>query len=234
MAGIDVAQHWHYVRWVAPTGRFTGRPYRTDNTRGGDAQMLAAQPGVTVVWVNPAHVKRAKELDDNTPTKSEAKDAGVIARLVTEGRFQPWTPREEVWAQLQSWAVTRRQQRQTVTRWEVRIAGWWALYFPEFLTVFKSWRGKAALWMLDHHPWPADVQQVGLAALARGMAAATHHRVGRKRAAALWAAVQDSLGVAAGAAGARYQLSSPTCRPGGAPSTCWRRRRPNTPGAWPP
>ena len=58
------------------------------------AHGLAAQAEVTVVLVHLAHVKRAKELDGNSPTKSDPKDAGVIARLVAEGRFQTWTPRE--------------------------------------------------------------------------------------------------------------------------------------------
>ena len=31
--------------------------------------------------MNPMHVKRSKELDDNLPTKHDRKDALVIARL---------------------------------------------------------------------------------------------------------------------------------------------------------
>ena len=43
--------------------------------------------GYRVVGVNPYHTKKAKELDDNSPTKSDKKDAITIARLVKEGRF---------------------------------------------------------------------------------------------------------------------------------------------------
>ncbi|TCJ93318.1 UNVERIFIED_ORG: transposase [Anoxybacillus amylolyticus] len=42
---------------------------------------------IPVIMVNPAHVCRAKELDDNLPTKHDAKDALVIARLAKDGRF---------------------------------------------------------------------------------------------------------------------------------------------------
>lgn len=31
--------------------------------------------------VNPLHVKKSKELDDNSPTKNDIKDAKVIAQL---------------------------------------------------------------------------------------------------------------------------------------------------------
>ncbi|MGE7931835.1 IS110 family transposase, partial [Viridibacillus arvi] len=45
------------------------------------------QYGIPLVMVNPMHVKRSKELDDNLPTKHDKKDALVIARLVKDGRF---------------------------------------------------------------------------------------------------------------------------------------------------
>src|SRR5690625_2325325 len=35
-----------------------------------------------VVVVNSAHVKKSKELDDNSPTKNDVKDARVISRLI--------------------------------------------------------------------------------------------------------------------------------------------------------
>ncbi|SFJ92703.1 Transposase, partial [Paenibacillus sp. UNC496MF] len=37
--------------------------------------------------VNPLHVKKSKELDDNSPTKNDIKDAKVIAQLVKDGRY---------------------------------------------------------------------------------------------------------------------------------------------------
>jgi transposase len=161
VAGIDVAPAWHYGQGLRPDGRPLARALRIPNTRAGFdrllafrptpdvvigleptgpywlplAPWLAAQPGVTVVLVNPAHVKRAKELDDNTPTKSDAKDAGVIARLVHQGRFLTWTPRPGPWANLQSLAVLRHQQRQAVSQWETRLAGW----------LVHGWRGRVCV-----------------------------------------------------------------------------------------
>jgi len=43
--------------------------------------------GYKVVCVNPYHTKKAKELDDNSQTKSDKKDAITIARLVKDGRY---------------------------------------------------------------------------------------------------------------------------------------------------
>ncbi|GGE29918.1 hypothetical protein GCM10011571_35110 [Marinithermofilum abyssi] len=47
------------------------------------AQFLRKQ-GIQVVLVNPLHVKKSKELDDNSPTKNDVKDAKVIAQLVKD------------------------------------------------------------------------------------------------------------------------------------------------------
>ena len=39
------------------------------------------------VLVNPHHVEKSKELDDNDQTKNDRKDPKVIAGLVREGRY---------------------------------------------------------------------------------------------------------------------------------------------------
>ncbi|MBU3179103.1 transposase [Clostridium estertheticum] len=47
--------------------------------------------GIKLVLVNPFHVKRSKELDDNSQTKNDIKDPKIIAKLVIDGRdSQPY------------------------------------------------------------------------------------------------------------------------------------------------
>lgn len=46
-----------------------------------------------LVLVNPFHMKRSKELDDDHPSKSNKKDPKTIAKLVLEGRYvYPYIP----------------------------------------------------------------------------------------------------------------------------------------------
>ncbi|WP_328136776.1 IS110 family transposase [Peribacillus frigoritolerans] len=55
---------------------------------------LLKENNIKFVSVNPLHVKRSKELDDNSPTKNDVKDAKVIAQLVKDGRYaEPTIPR---------------------------------------------------------------------------------------------------------------------------------------------
>jgi transposase len=50
------------------------------------AQYLQEE-GVKVVIVNPHHVNKSKELEDNSPTKNNYKGAKVIADLVRNGHY---------------------------------------------------------------------------------------------------------------------------------------------------
>ena len=56
--------------------------------------------GFKVVVVNPLKVKRSKEMDDDSPTKNDTKDAKVIAQLIKDGRFNEPTLPEELFAEL--------------------------------------------------------------------------------------------------------------------------------------
>ncbi|SFJ54697.1 Transposase [Paenibacillus sp. UNC496MF] len=46
------------------------------------------------------HVKKSKELDDNSPTKNDIKDAKVIAQLVKDGRYAVPSLPQGIYAEL--------------------------------------------------------------------------------------------------------------------------------------
>lgn len=59
-----------------------------------------SQHGMKLAFVNPYHVKQSKEMDDNSPRKTDEKDPKTIAKLVTEGRYSfPYIP-EGIYAEL--------------------------------------------------------------------------------------------------------------------------------------
>ena len=65
--------------------------------------------GILLVTVNPYHVKQTKELDDNSPTKTDQKDPKTIAKLVIGGNYGiPYIP-EGVYADLRE-AVSSRDR----------------------------------------------------------------------------------------------------------------------------
>jgi len=69
-----------------------------------------------LVGVNPYHTKQAKELDDNSQTKSDKKDAQVIAHLVRDGRyFDVYLP-EGAYAELRILCNERKRLQKQVNR----------------------------------------------------------------------------------------------------------------------
>ena len=68
------------------------------------------------VLVNPRHVKKSKELDDNNPTKNDRKDPKVIAGLVRGGRYMfPYLP-DGVYTDLKTASNMRFQLQAELTR----------------------------------------------------------------------------------------------------------------------
>ena len=90
--------------------------------------------GMKPVHVNPHHVKKSKELDDNNPTKNDCKDPKVIAGLVKEGRYMiPYLP-EGVYADLRTASNMRFQIQSELTRIRNRISRWVNIFFPDYLS----------------------------------------------------------------------------------------------------
>lgn len=113
--------------------------------------------GIPFVMVNPMHVNRSKELDDNLQTKNDQKDALVIARLMRDGRFSYPRILEDVEAELRNGATLRSKIREDLTALQNRIIRWLDRFFPEFTQVFKNF-GKMAYAALEMTPLPADIQ----------------------------------------------------------------------------
>ena len=110
------------------------------------ANWLEKQDGIKVVLVNPYATKQAKELDDNSQTKSDKKDALTIAKLVKDGRyFELYLP-HDVYAELRGLSATRTGLNKRKNALKNTITAVMDEYFPEYEEVFKCpLPGKASL-----------------------------------------------------------------------------------------
>lgn len=164
------------------------------------------EQGITVVMVNPHHVKKAKELDDNSPTKRDDKDAGVIARLARDGRFHlPHIPTGAM-ADIRNLVNFREQLSKELQQSKAELDTILDRYFPEFKDVFKSVEGKAAIAALENFPFPADLLQRTAEEIALVLSQASNKRVGIKHATLLVENARSSVGIKHGIEGARLAL----------------------------
>jgi len=160
-----------------------------------------------LVLVNPFHVNRSKELEDNSPSKTDPKDARLIAKLISQGSYFSSQLNVGIWAELRAANVNRL--RLTNKRWQLKCQLITVLdqYFPEFETVFKNILGKGAIWILTHYPFPDDIVEAGEQTLCQGLRSATHNRVGLKRAVQIREAALSSIGIREGMESARIEIA---------------------------
>lgn len=171
------------------------------------ANFLLKQAKITVVLVNPYHTKKAKELDDNSQTKSDKKDALTIARLVKDGRyFETYLP-HDVFAELRVLSTTRYSMNKRKKSIINTITAVLDEYFPEFGTVFKHpFKGKASMHLLKVCPIPKFILELGEDGVLDEIKKAVKKTVGRKKAAHLIEAAKESIGVDYGEYAARYKI----------------------------
>jgi transposase len=164
--------------------------------------------GLRPVLVNPHHVKKSKELDDNDPSKNDRKDPKVIAGLINEGRFSyPYLP-EGIYAELRSASNLRFQAQEELTRVLNRIARWFSIYFPEYKDVYGKRDSKSGMMVLEKAPLPADIKALGVEGVNKIWRDAKLRGAGLKRAKKLVDAAERSIGSQEGLTAARMEIKN--------------------------
>lgn len=164
--------------------------------------------GMRPVHVNPHHVKKSKELDDNNPSKNDRKDPKVIAALVNEGRFSyPYIP-TDIYAEIRSLSHLEIQVQEELTRIKNRMARWFSIYFPEFKNVYKNADAVSGLMILKQAPLPQDIKELGVDGINQIWREAKLRGVGAKRAERLVTAATHSIGNKQGLNTARLEIKN--------------------------
>jgi transposase len=162
--------------------------------------------GMTPVHVNPHHVKKSKELDDNTPSKNDRKDPKVIAGLVKDGRyFRPYIP-DGIYAEIRALSGLQVLVQSEITRLKNRIARWFSIYFPNYKDVYGNVGAVSGLMVLEAAPLPADIVKLGVDGVNRIWRDAKLRGVGLKRAKTLVTAAEHSIGSRDAQEAARIEL----------------------------
>jgi len=164
------------------------------------------ESGITLAIVNPYHVKCSRELDDNSPSKTDHKDPMTIAMLVTQGRYRDVYLAEGVYQDLREAVSERERLVEDQVRLNNRMVRWLDVYFPEFTQVFKDWKGKTARVILELYPTPASIVAAGAEAIFDALRAHLQRRPARKTVDKLVQAATESVGRKHGAKQAVHSL----------------------------
>ena len=153
---------------------------------------------VELVQVNPMHTKRLKELQGNSPLKSDKKDPKVIADIIELGHALTLIVPEGAAAELRS--LTNARERSIVKRTALfnQLQDNIFLIFPEFLRVMKDIKTKSAQYLLKWAPTPQAIIEYGTNLVSKALKKVSRGKLGKERAKALVEASWQSVGICEG------------------------------------
>jgi transposase len=155
--------------------------------------------GGTVVWVNPMHTKRVKELDDNSPLKSDPTDAKVIADLASQGKYLECHLPRGVFAELRNLVAQRDRYQSHRTAVINQLHQCVDRLFPELIREFSSMKVKSYRNLLARYPEPKELASVSLEGLTALLLKWSRGSFGEEKARRLIYVASKSVGVNEGA-----------------------------------
>ncbi|MDR7079904.1 transposase [Neobacillus niacini] len=115
---------------------------------------------IEAVTVNPHLVKKNKENRDNSRSKSDKKDALVIADMVKNGYYSFIRPTSETFEKLRVLMSNRDMTVKRLVSAVNQINRWVDIVFPELRQVFKDVKGKGAMATLRLFPTPLELRSM--------------------------------------------------------------------------
>ncbi len=166
---------------------------------------------VKLVQVNPMHTKRMKELQGNSPGKTDRKDPRVIADIIGLGHALSVVIPEGAAAELRRLTLARERSVGRRTALYNQLQDLVFILFPEFLQVMTDVKTKTAQHLLRHYPRPQDIVACGLEALSSILQRVSRGKLGRARAQALYDAAGGSVGLKEGTKGIVLEIEEMIC-----------------------
>jgi len=164
------------------------------------AQYLMGKP-VTVVQVNPMHTKKMKEVNDNSPLKTDDKDPRVIADIIRLGRTLSVVVPEGDAAYLRRLNNARERHVEEQTALLNQLQQLVFVIFLEFKTVVRNMKGKTARYLLTRHTTPGNIGTVSKETLGEEMRKWSRGKYGHRDAALLVDLARNTIGITEGIPG---------------------------------
>jgi transposase len=152
------------------------------------------EQNIDVVTVNPYHVKRNKENRDNTQSKSDKKDALVIADMVKNGYYSIVRPTSESFEELRVLMSNREVIVKRLVSSINQLNRWVDIVFPELRQVFKDVKGKGAIATLRLFPTPMELRSIQPHDVVSGWKSLMKRQPGLKKAQSLIHLAKHSIG----------------------------------------
>jgi transposase len=161
---------------------------------------------VKLVQINPMHTKRVKELEGNSPNKTDQKDPKVIADIIELGHALTVVQPEGSAAELRRLTHARERAMQRRTAIFNQLQDLVFIIFPEFSQVFKDVKTRSAIFILENCPRPEDIITYKLKNLTTTLRKVSRGKLGEERARELYTAAKTSVGTREGRQGVLFEI----------------------------
>jgi len=158
------------------------------------------------VGVNPFHVKQTRELSDNSPTKSDPKDALVIAHLIRGGEYFDMYLPEAEYAELRILNGERQRLMKQVSRANNTAVAVMDEFFPELGKIWGRVTCPTSRAIMKQAAFPNEILGMGRNELIAVIKTASGGTEGEKLAHELIIEAISSVGVKEGRKSAKLKL----------------------------
>ena len=162
--------------------------------------------GYAVVSVLPAHTKKAKEIEDNSPEKNDRKDAALICKLVGDGTFVPFPFLREPYTSLKLLVMQRHRLTVEENRFKNRLQSILDLAWPEFMGHFSFINKKTPLALLERWPLPEDLARADARSVRRFIRSTSRGQIGPDKIRANIESARESVGLKDGSELRRLEI----------------------------
>jgi transposase len=162
--------------------------------------------GYQVIGINPAHTKRVKELEDNSPEKNDSKDSRIISDLAAQGRGRAVMIPRGVYADLRRLGKLRERLSVERTRIMNRYKGLVDLVFPELNIIVNDVGCVSIRRLMLEYPSAAGVARLELEELASRLWRWSMGHIRGEQCRRLHAAAKESVGIKEGLDAARLEM----------------------------
>ncbi len=160
-----------------------------------------ANKQVKIVQVNPMHTKRMKEVNDNSPLKTDDKDPRVIADIIRLGHALTIIVPEGEAAYLRRLNNARERHVGEQTALLNQLQQLVFLIFPEFKTVLKNMKCKTAQYILKRYTTPERIAAVSKEVLGEELRKRSMGKFGIPEAESLIGLARETVGIKEGLGG---------------------------------
>lgn len=161
------------------------------------AHHLSSQ-GYKLALVNPYHIKKTKEIDDNCQTKNDRKDPILIAKLVRDGDFFDPNLPSGVYADIRRMYRLRLKLNKSLVRQKTALKILLDEYFPEYEDFFSDILGVTSEYLLRNYFLPERIASENILALANKIKKLSRDKIKVDKISRLLEASQCSIGITTG------------------------------------